>query len=214
MGGRAWHRIDIMTFHAMIVSVSDDERLEKILNAAYACFTRHGVRRTTMDDIARQAGMSRPAVYQYVRNKEDAFRRLTVRLLDTALTEAGIAIRAPGDLAGQLTGALEAKLRLLAGVWRDSPAHAAELLGVDARLSAELIDTFDAAMRDLLGTAIATGRPGVDDAGEIAELLMAFTRGLEADLSDPDVAARRLRHGATLIVAGLDRPHTTTKDLP
>lgn len=55
-------------------------RLDHVLDATYACLTRHGVRRTTMDDIAREAGMSRSAVYQYVRNKDDAVRRLAARL--------------------------------------------------------------------------------------------------------------------------------------
>lgn len=151
--------------------------------------------------------MSRPGVYQYVRNKEDAFRRLTGRLLDAALAEAHSAAEVPGSLTARLTGVLAVKLELTVGLWRDSPAHAAELLGVDARLSAELIDTYNTAMRDLLSGAIAAARPEVD-AAEVADLLLAFTRGLEADLSDPGVPARRLRHGVALFVAGLDRPHT------
>src|SRR5690242_18601811 len=107
--------------------MSDDERVESILNAAYVCFTRHGVRRTTMDDIAREAGMSRAAVYQYVHNKEDAFRRLAGRLLDEALAGARRATESHEDLADRLTAALRTKLDLTVRVWRDSPAHAAEL---------------------------------------------------------------------------------------
>jgi TetR/AcrR family transcriptional regulator len=53
-------------------------------------------------------------------------------------------------------------------VWRDSPAHAAELLGDNARLSAQLIDTYNAALRDLLASAVSTAHPGVD-AVEFAE---------------------------------------------
>ncbi|MFE3449086.1 TetR/AcrR family transcriptional regulator [Nonomuraea sp. NPDC059194] len=194
--------------------MSDDERLSTILDAAYACFTRHGVRRTTMDDIARQADMSRPAVYQYVRNKEDAFRRLTQRLLDHALADARAAAQSPTGLADRLTAALQAKLALTLSLWRDSPAHAAELLGSDARLSAELIDAYNAAMRNLLADTIAGTLPS-GDAAEFAELLLAFTRGLEADLSDPDAPARRLRHGVTLLVAGLGRrPQTATTQEP
>ncbi|MET7381654.1 helix-turn-helix domain-containing protein [Streptomyces sp. NPDC005526] len=182
----------------------EDERLKLILDAAYSCFTRHGVRRTTMDDIAREAGMSRPGVYQYVRNKEDAFRRLAARLLADALAGAHGAIEAQGDLRTRLTGALEAKLGLAVRLWRDSPAHAAELLGVDTRISAEQVEAYNTAMRDLIAAAVAADHPDAD-ATEVAELLLAFTRGLEADLSDTDAPARRLRHGVALIVAGLDR---------
>ncbi|MFF3326299.1 helix-turn-helix domain-containing protein [Streptomyces sp. NPDC002889] len=40
-------------------------RLDQVLDAAYETFTKHGVRRTTMEDIARTADMSRAAVHQY-----------------------------------------------------------------------------------------------------------------------------------------------------
>jgi AcrR family transcriptional regulator len=79
-----------------------------------------------MDDIARESGMSRAALYQYVRNKEDAFRRLARRLLGEALASARVAVESPGGLADRLTAALETKLDLALGLWRDSPAHAAD----------------------------------------------------------------------------------------
>ncbi len=200
----------MLTFYANIVSMSD-ERLTLILDAAYTCFTHHGVRRTTMDDIARQAGMSRPSVYHHVRNKEDAFRRLTTRLLDTALAGARSAVEVPGGLEVRLAGVLEAKLGLAVTLWQDSPAHAAELLGIDARLSADQVDEYNTAMRDLLARAIAATHPDVD-ATDIAELLLAFTRGLETDLSDPDAPVRRLRHGVALFVAGLGPTNSSPKE--
>jgi len=170
-----------LTFRAKIVSMSEDERLDRILTAAYVCFTRYGVRRTTMDDIAREAGMSRPAVYQYVRNKEDAFRRLTERMLNHALADAREASRAASVAPTErLVRVLEAKLGLALTLWRDSPAHAAELLGADSRLSAELIDAYTVEMRTLLIEATAGILPE-DEAPEFADLLLAFTRGLEAD---------------------------------
>ncbi|MFE7751873.1 TetR/AcrR family transcriptional regulator [Streptomyces sp. NPDC057428] len=181
----------------------EDERLKLILDAAYACFTRHGVRRTTMDDIAREAGMSRPGVYQYVRNKEDAFRRLASRLLDGALTEARDAVDSHESLRDRLTAVLEAKLGLALRLWRDSPAHAAELLGADTRLSVEQVQAYNTAMRDMLAEAVTAEHAGAD-ANEVAELLLALTRGLEADLGDAAAPVRRLRNGVALFVAGLD----------
>ncbi|MFC7259761.1 TetR/AcrR family transcriptional regulator, partial [Streptomyces lutosisoli] len=64
------------------------DRLDEVLDAAYECLTRYGVRRTTMDDIASTMGVSRSAVYQYVRGKDDAFRRLAGRLHEQALGRA------------------------------------------------------------------------------------------------------------------------------
>ncbi|MGP3998714.1 TetR/AcrR family transcriptional regulator [Streptomyces sp. 8N706] len=64
------------------------DRLGEVLDATYDCPTRYGVRRTTMDDIASAMGMSRSAVYQYVRSKDDAFRQLAHRLHAQALERA------------------------------------------------------------------------------------------------------------------------------
>ncbi|MZE77920.1 TetR family transcriptional regulator, partial [Streptomyces sp. SID5475] len=64
------------------------DRLTEVLDATYDCLTRYGVRRTTVDDIAGAMGVSRSAVYQYVRGKDDAVRRLAERLHTRALERA------------------------------------------------------------------------------------------------------------------------------
>jgi len=42
-----------------------------ILRAAERCIQRHGIRKTTMDDIARDAHISRPSVYRYFADREE-----------------------------------------------------------------------------------------------------------------------------------------------
>jgi AcrR family transcriptional regulator len=44
---------------------------ERIVRAAYKCFERFGVERTSIEDIAREAGVTRPTVYRYFRSKVD-----------------------------------------------------------------------------------------------------------------------------------------------
>ncbi|MFG3042523.1 TetR/AcrR family transcriptional regulator [Streptomyces sp. NPDC048330] len=184
----------------------DDEKVASILAAAYTCFTHHGVRRTTMDDIAREAGMSRPAVYHYVRNKEDAFRRLVERLLTDTLDQARSAAR-DATLDERLSAILSCKLALVSKVWADSPAHAPELLGPDTRLSADMIRKFDDGMLELISGEIGAEHP-YTDAREVAEILLALTRGLEANLADAAIPADRLDRGVRLVVAGLSTSGT------
>jgi TetR/AcrR family transcriptional regulator len=185
-----------------------DGRVERVLDAAYACFARHGVRKTTMDDIASAAGMSRPAVYQYVRNKEDAFRRLAARIFDAALTEARAAAEGEGTLTQRLDRILAVKLTLTQRVFRES-RHAAELIGESSRIAADLDREFTATMATILKATIIDAAAQADlalsddHAVEVAELALALTRGLEADLSDPDRPRERLRNGIALLVAGL-----------
>jgi len=47
----------------------------RIRYAALACFHRIGVERTTMSDIARQSGLTRPTLYKYFKNKTEVLFR-------------------------------------------------------------------------------------------------------------------------------------------
>ena len=44
---------------------------ERLIDAAEACFARLGVARTTIDDVARAAQVSRATVYRHVRDRDD-----------------------------------------------------------------------------------------------------------------------------------------------
>jgi len=52
---------------------------ERILRAAYACFERFGVAKTTIEDIAQGAGVSRPTVYKYFGGKEAILDEISQR---------------------------------------------------------------------------------------------------------------------------------------
>lgn len=46
---------------------------EKIGKAAMQCFTKFGLDKTTLDDIAKSVGLNKASLYYYYRNKEDLF---------------------------------------------------------------------------------------------------------------------------------------------
>ncbi|HEY2830963.1 MAG TPA: TetR/AcrR family transcriptional regulator [Sporichthyaceae bacterium] len=77
----------------------------RIFKAAVACFARYGLRRTTMDDVATAAGVSRKTVYNYFTNKSvliaevifDEARRVNARArrgLDLDLPSAELVVAA------------------------------------------------------------------------------------------------------------------------
>lgn len=186
-----------------------DDRLAQILEAARSCFARHGVRRTTMDDIAAAAGMSRAAVYQYVRNKDDAFRRLATQLFDNALTEAKAVAASDGPLVERLHGVLAVKLELALQLSAESP-HAEELLGATSQLSGELVQDYTRSIHGLVAEAIDAARergelPTTDIAGpDAADIALAMLTGLEENLlAEPEVLRRRFRQSVELLVTGL-----------
>jgi AcrR family transcriptional regulator len=51
---------------------------DRIVAAAYACFDRFGVVKTTIEDIASTAKVSRPTIYKYFANKEEIVDRISI----------------------------------------------------------------------------------------------------------------------------------------
>lgn len=75
-----------------LAAMSDEERRsEEILQAAFRVFSTKGYHNTTVDDIAREAGISKGTCYQYFAGKEDIFTATMDRTLQTLLAEADAA---------------------------------------------------------------------------------------------------------------------------
>lgn len=82
-----------------------DDRADKedyILCAAKWVFVRYGLARTTMGDIAKAAGMSRPALYLQFKDKEAIFSRVIENMDAQALTKIRTAIAKIGRLDEKL----------------------------------------------------------------------------------------------------------------
>ena len=56
-----------------------DERKEKILRAAKKRFERFGVKKTTMDEVAGDAGISKKTLYELFRSKDELFVSVFIR---------------------------------------------------------------------------------------------------------------------------------------
>jgi AcrR family transcriptional regulator len=73
--------------------VLGDQPIDRLYEAALVCIDRRGFRKTSMDDIAQEAGVSRPTVYTYFRSKKDVVLEVIVRqaadLLADVMTKVG-----------------------------------------------------------------------------------------------------------------------------
>src|SRR5262245_10408557 len=72
----------------------DDARRRALLEAAVPVFMRYGYRKTSMDEVAQAAQVSRQALYLHFTNKEDLFRAAVKHVLDGSLAGAVEALRA------------------------------------------------------------------------------------------------------------------------
>lgn len=64
-----------------------DQRLLEIVQAAAEVFREHGYDAGTLEDIGLKLGMTRPALYHYVRSKQDILVLMINYLLDRSLAE-------------------------------------------------------------------------------------------------------------------------------
>ena len=56
-----------------------DHKREKILEIAQNIFTRFGIKKSTMDEIAKKIRMAKSTLYHYFRNKEEIFLEVVKR---------------------------------------------------------------------------------------------------------------------------------------
>ena len=84
---------------------------EVILEAALDVFSIHGFRGSTVDQIATRAGMSKPNLLYYFRRKQDIYRAVLERTLDSWLAPLA-ALDPEGDPVEELRRYVTAKLEL------------------------------------------------------------------------------------------------------
>jgi AcrR family transcriptional regulator len=176
---------------------------ERILAAAFTRFAGYGFRRTSMEDIAAAAGVSRAALYLQFRNKEAIFRALSAELHAAALAAAERALAAEGPLAERLRAAVEAKSLRFVEIAYGSP-HGAELLDESNRLCGDLPAAAERRFRTLLARlfrrAAAAGELDLSPAGltpaAAAEL---FTRSVSG-LKGPGIGVDAYRANVAALV--------------
>jgi AcrR family transcriptional regulator len=115
----------------------DDPKPRRLIEAALSTVSRYGFKKTSMQDIADAAGVSRAALYLHFSNKEDAFRSVSAALHADALDQARDALAGEGAFAVRLRDGLWAFMHGLMGPIHASP-HGEELLDANLALAADV----------------------------------------------------------------------------
>lgn len=156
------------------------EKRSRILDAARVLFVRNGLRGTTMEAIAREAGVAKPTLYSYFSDKEAVFTAILDDLSEAlvAAFEAGMA--GPGGVAQRIGAALAGKYGTIAAVVDGSP-FIEELYSSHSRVSARF-RALDVRMNEAILTALREA--GVREPGELNRLLQAAAFGVARKLID------------------------------
>lgn len=104
-----------------------EEKEERILEAALDVFSQSGFRGSTIDQIAEAAGMSKPNLLYYFRTKEAIHRQLIDRVLTTWLEPLRV-FDAGGDPESEIRSYIRRKLEMARDFPRESRLFANEIL--------------------------------------------------------------------------------------
>lgn len=186
------------------VAAAGDARRARVLESALRTFARRGYRRTSVDEVADEARISRPGLYLWYGSKQ----RLLQAAVEHALAaDTGEAERVLGEEREPLRDRLLVAFDLWAGKYTGALATDLEgLLAQDATLLGDVPSTYRARFRAaveraLSGAALLDGSPSERlDAAAVADVLLALAAGTKQQAADRADFAARFRLGLDLLL--------------
>jgi len=192
---------------------------DRILDAAMRVFRRQGFRRSTIEQAAEEAGLTRQALYHHFASKEALFRGAIARLYERALaaeTEAARAAEAAGrDLADIVVAEIAARLGVLFAELQGSP-HLEELLSEHLAQSRDLYQSYSARFAEEVAATIARvcrGRKlklarGVtsEDLARCVEMAIHGTKSAYPSMQPVDAFLKQLAMMLRMLITGALAP--------
>lgn len=108
-----------------------------ILDAALNVFSQHGYRGATLDQIATEAGLSKPNILYYFQGKEDIHLTLLSQLMETWLDPL-VELDPDGDPQTEILDYVQRKLDMALELPRESRLFAGEILQGAPRMAPHL----------------------------------------------------------------------------
>ena len=192
-----------------MTEMGTDQRQTNILLGAWNTFATYGYKKTSMDDIARAAGMSRPALYLHYRNKEDIFRSLTEHFYEVTAHELEAALAEEGSVAERISAAFAAQGGQLVKDMLTSP-HGRELLESGKSISNDVALAGEERLKSIYAEWLRkedrAGRVQLSaEAESVAATITAALKGLKMVTMDYPAYQQSLANLASLFGAGLTR---------
>lgn len=192
-----------------------DARRESLLQAAIGVFLRYGYKKTSMDDLARAADLSRQGLYLHFATKEALFKEAVIDLTRRSRVMMRDALKRDDlSIEDRLLGAFVA-LKSHAG--GEMPReHLDELLSTATQLVGPVIEELEqAVIADLTqvlqssGVAAEWKSAGLT-AKELAQHLSAASHGIKHQVQTLAEYKDRMRVAVRLICRGPSSSHTST----
>ena len=162
----------------------DAARRRVILDAARDCILKFGYAKSSLEDIAKQAAISRPLIYRKFKSKEEIFGAVLEDIFETQYRGAEQALAKPGSKREKLMSLYEA---LLLDPWKELIVDApmgAEFYGACSRVTPDINERHRKIQLKYTQAVLGTK--------EVSVVFMLAVDGLHQDLPATKVLRSRL----------------------
>jgi TetR/AcrR family transcriptional regulator len=178
---------------------------DRLVAAATALFSRYGVRATSMEQIARDAGVAKATAYAYFRDKDDVFRAVCENVARDIVAKAQQAAEDAAaldeDPEAPLAAALASKYRRIFELVYASP-HAAEILASTDQVATAALKAAEDDFERLLAAPLRS-LLSPREARRHAALLIAAAEGISRKVKSAAQVDAEIQKLVRLIFAGL-----------
>ncbi|MDN4987639.1 TetR/AcrR family transcriptional regulator [Bradyrhizobium arachidis] len=192
---------------------------DRILDAAMRVFRRHGFRRSSIEQAAEEAGLTRQALYHHFASKEALFRAVLERLYERGLAAEIAAAKAAEEagleLADILVAEIGARMQSLLASLKDSP-HTEELFSEHLAQARDLYQSYANRFADEIATTIArvcrkrklTLQSGVSvrELARCVEMAVHGTKSAFPSMQPLDAFLKQLETMLRMLIAGAMAP--------
>jgi len=186
------------------------ERREQFLNVAKKVFAQNGYQATTMDDIAKEAGFTKPILYQYFESKSTLYQEIVATTGASLISNLMAAVASRQLPREKIAVAFQVYFDMVVNdteAFRILFMHAhdgdtaGELRKVEMNFVSFLVPYIDSGIGHDHRRQMAAGIVGMAEGAAIFWLIQQENKGWPTPA--PDTAKRLAEHSATLAWGGL-----------
>ncbi len=164
--------------------------VQEIINSAKKLMQQYGLKKTTMEDIAKEAGKGKSTLYYYFKDKEEIFNKVINQEIDEFFNVVSNAVRKEADAIGMLKTYVVTKVKTL----REKINLYTFVIDNDfqGRLNNEfsmLRNKYDNEEKKLISSIFTRGvnanlfkQEVMNEIDVLSELLVSCIRGVELDI--------------------------------
>ncbi|MEV8375323.1 TetR/AcrR family transcriptional regulator [Kribbella sp. NPDC056861] len=186
-----------MTADPTSATTGDQDRRAAVLESALTTFARFGYRKTSMEEIARAADISRPGLYFLFASKESLFRAAVTQALEQDIAAIEQILAAPGrPLSRRIVEAFDRWAgRYVGPLTRD----VAVLIEDNPTLLGAVVETTPRRFEELVTAAIAADSPP-ESATRITQTLISTSIGIKHQTDTRAAYLERLEIAVELLL--------------